>query len=99
MFDFEYTKLSYPPFLDRFHFFTQVSVFNKNWSADKIFKEYNLMSSKEKQYFKSPDIFYLCYLIDIVSFYVNRDRGAYDKNISVALKKWISLMTLLLNRI
>ena len=95
VFDFEYAKMTYPPFLDRFHFFTQVSIYDKHWSANQIFAEYKLKLRGDIAYIKDPDMAYLCYLVDIVSFYIDRDKGDYNDDVETSLSKWISLISLL----
>tara|TARA_B100000989_G_scaffold296158_1_gene278787 strand:+ start:2245 stop:3369 length:1125 start_codon:yes stop_codon:yes gene_type:complete len=95
VFDFEYAKRTYPPFLDRFHFFTQVGIYKKKWSEHKIFFEYKLKIRGDGDYIKDPDMDYLCYLVDVVSFYINRHKGDYNKDAETSLSIWLSLISLL----
>ena len=36
VFDWEYAQMTYPPMLDRYHFFTQTAMFEKHWYSDEI---------------------------------------------------------------
>lgn len=92
VFDFEYAKMSYPPFLDRFHYFTQCGIFEKQWDEKQIFDAYQSMKKEIEPYFQKPDIGYLCYLLDIVNLYLNRDNGVYANNENNNFKTWISLI-------
>lgn len=95
VFDFEYAKLTYPPFLDRFHYFTQVAIFKHGWGADKIFDEFNNTKHKTNKYFDNPDFYYLCYLLDTVSLFVNRDKGEYNKDVEKNISSWVKLISYL----
>jgi hypothetical protein len=92
VFDFEYAKMSYPPFLDWFHFFTQTCIFEKGLNADKIFEAYQFKKNNISKYFNDPDFYYVCYLLDVVSLYVNRDKGSYSKDVERNLSIWIKLI-------
>ena len=41
VFDFEYGKFSYPPYLDLLHYFTQSSIFEKKKSVNKIMRDFS----------------------------------------------------------
>lgn len=92
VFDFEYAKMSYPPFLDRFHYFTQCGIFEKQWNEEQIFDAYQSLRQEIEPYFIKPNIGYLCYLLDIVSLYLNRDKGMYANNTNSNFKTWILLI-------
>lgn len=92
VFDFEYAKMSYPPFLDRLHYFTQCGIFEKQWNEEQIFDAYQSLRQEIEPYFIKPDIGYLCYLLDIVSLYLNRDKGMYANNTNSNFKTWILLI-------
>ncbi len=98
VFDFEYAGLTYPPMLDLFHYHTQTAIYEKRYSANKIFTSYlKLKKSKAfRQYsIQKPNFLYLCYLLDIVAFYLERDKGMYSKEIKQNLKVWLNLIVLL----
>lgn len=92
VFDFEYAKMTYPPYLDYFHFFTQTGIFEKRWNAAKIYKEHCKQRTTIEKYVDNADFYYLCYLLDIVSLYINRDKGQYSKDVAHNLTIWIALI-------
>lgn len=93
VFDFEYAKMTYPPMLDWFHFFTQTSIFEKGWDDDQIFNHFNSNKNKIKKHIDHPEFFYLCYLLDIVTLYITRDKGGYSKDVKHNLSIWINLIS------
>lgn len=93
VFDFEYTKLSYPPYLDWFHFFTQSSIFEKHWDANKIYEEFIAKKDILKRHIDYPAFSYKCYLLDIISRFVGRDKGEYNKDVAKCLTIWTNLLT------
>lgn len=98
VFDFEYAQMSYPPFLDRFHYFTQCCIFEKKWSAEQIFETYQTCKRDFKRYFANPDMSYTCYLLAVISFYLDRDGNECANEKNSNLKTWISLIIKLNNR-
>jgi hypothetical protein len=92
VFDFEYAQLTYPPYLDWFHFFTQCFIFEKHWEANKIYDHYLSQRTHLEKHIDNPDFFYLCYLLDIVSRYVERDKGQYSKDMTHSLAVWTDLI-------
>ena len=95
VFDFEYAKHTYPPLLDWFHYFTQVAIFKHNWESPKIYKQFQNNKKVTKKYFSNPEFSYMCYLLDIVSFYIERDKGEFSKDVEHNLKTWIKLISFL----
>lgn len=93
VFDFEYAKMTYPPFLDWFHFFTQTSIFEKDLNADKIYDAYCFQKKNIATEINNPDFYYLCYLLDIVCLYVNRDKGIYTTDMERNLTIWMKLIS------
>ncbi len=68
VFDFEYAAKSYPPGLDRYHFFTQTAVFERGWGAKEITA---FMNSKKGAWIKKQE--YTLYLLDIISRFTVRE--------------------------
>lgn len=93
VFDFEYAQLTYPPYLDYFHFFTQQAIYTNHWNADEIFEAYIKQKSQLVNYFPNPDFSYLCYLLDIMERYINREKGALKKDTQNNMKVWVSLVS------
>lgn len=95
VFDFEYARLTYPPKLDRYHFFTQTAYFERHWDADMIL-EY-IESSDGKWIDRDT---YQLYLLDIISRFTIREHGSVDKNMAALFAFWgdiLYVITLNLN--
>ncbi len=78
VFDFEYYKDTYPPFLDFFHFISQVGIIVKNLSMEDFFEFY--IKEKHKFKYKDVDIMYTQYLISILGFYLTITKGELPEN-------------------
>ncbi|MGM9762690.1 MAG: hypothetical protein ACI3ZQ_01555 [Candidatus Cryptobacteroides sp.] len=87
VFDWEYAAMTYPPQLDRYHFFNQTAVFEKHWGADAIIA-----------YMQSPaaswmdDGLYSMYLFDMFSRYTLRENGRVKGNIADQMQVWFDLL-------
>lgn len=91
-FDLEYFKNSYTPWYDFFHFFTQEMLYRKYAKAVQIYSKYKYLRSR---YFKNQDdadLFYLSYLLLIVGFYLDRDKGILNDRIKECMGTWTSLI-------
>lgn len=101
VFDFEYAKKTYPPYIDVFHYFTQSCIFEKNLDADQIFQIFIDEKSKKLfgELFEQPNVSYLEYLYSIISFYIDRDGGSMKIDDIRNLNVWLRLIDLLVERI
>ena len=95
VFDFEYSRLSYPQYLDYFHFITQISIFEKGYDANKIFKSFLRNKKYLSNYFDHLHYAYTSYLLDIISLYLERDKGVYTSDTTKCLNIWFELLKLL----
>ena len=70
VFDWEYARLSYPPMLDRYHFFTQTAIFERHWTAKEVIDcmQTNACNWVDVECYK-------LYLIDVISRFTIRERG------------------------
>lgn len=95
VFDFEYFQKYTVPYLDYFHFFTQACIYNKYMEANGIFKEY--LKNRELIQIKigDADFYYTCYLLNVMAFYLGRDKGFLNERIESCFKIWIELIKLL----
>lgn len=98
VFDWEYAKLLFPPFLDLFHFFTQSEIFEYQKDADEIICDFKREFSKPLYFglFRDKEIAYLSYLVYIVGFYLERDKGNFSKDTKHCIATWMQIMTYLL---
>jgi hypothetical protein len=95
VFDFEYTKMSYPPYLDWFHFFTQVALFKHKANAQDIATMFDKERNKLNYFLYAPPFMYKCYLLDIISFYIHREKGNLEGDVERNMVVWIELLGLL----
>jgi hypothetical protein len=92
VFDFEYAKKTFPPFLDRYHFYTQVCIHEKKWNAEEIF--YNYLN-KNDVIFKNTknSILFMSYLLSIISLYLDREKLNFYNFKEASI--WIELLNLI----
>ena len=98
-FDFEYSKKTYPLYLDLFHFFTQVALLEKKQNLDEV---YDFYLENKKILLKFIDIdfdyIYVCYLLDVISFYFKINDGCFDIS-DKSYCVWIGLLKKINNKI
>lgn len=87
VFDFEYAAKSYPPGLDRYHFFTQTAVFERKWGADEIA---SFMKKKEGEWIDSK--LYSMYLLDVISRFTMREGGKVSRDAAKPFALWCRLL-------
>jgi hypothetical protein len=87
VFDWEYARLTVPPRLDRYHFFTQTALFERHWRVED-FTRY-LQSAQGNWVDREA---YTCYLVDIIARYVLRAKGRVEPNVVSALRLYESLL-------
>ena len=87
VFDWEYARMTYPPMLDRYHFFTQTTIFEKRWQADEII---TFLQSQEGKDFNRED--YTLYLLDVISRFILREKGQIEGDIARSMKIWSELL-------
>ena len=89
VFDWEYARKTYPPFLDKYHYFTQTAIFERHWTEKEIL-EY--MNSADGKWIKKHT--YCQYLFDIFSRYTLRDIGRIDSNLKNCFRIWLNLLSI-----
>ena len=87
VFDWEYARKSYPPFLDRYHYFTQTAIFEHHWSEKEIL-EY--MGSANGNWINKYT--YCLYLLDIISRYTLREKGNIGNSLDYCFRIWLKLL-------
>lgn len=95
-FDLEYFKYSYTPFYDFFHFFTQEMLYNYYANAEQIYKKYKDLQLHIFENQENINLYYLSYLLMIIEFYLNRDRGILNDRINKCINIWCSLIKYIL---
>lgn len=87
VFDWEYAQMTYPPMLDRYHFFTQTAIFERHWRVDEIMAY--AQSSKGDWINTSA---YSLYLLDIIARFTIRERGNICGDVAHSMNVWIELL-------
>lgn len=87
VFDWEYARLTYPPKLDKYHFFTQTAYFEKHWSVSQIIEYINSENGKwiDRE-------MYSLYLLEIISRFAIREKGNINREMVKSFRIWISLL-------
>lgn len=88
VFDWEYARLTYPPMLDRYHFFTQTAIFKHHWKAEDI-RQY--MGSAEGRWMDAED--YKAYLVEVIARFTVREQGHAKGDMLAAMKLWSQLLS------
>ena len=83
VFDWEYAQMTYPPMLDRYHFFTQTAIFEKHWHSDEIMA---YVKSAEGDWIDETE--YQLYLLDIISRFTLRERGHFSGDVAHSINVW-----------
>lgn len=87
-FDWEYARASYPPFLDRYHFFTQTAIFESHTEPSVIIEgirngDYPWLDVEQ----------YKLYLIDVTARFTLREKGKPAPDIVMSMHVWATLLT------
>ncbi len=93
VFDFEYAGATYPPFLDWFHFFTQTAICVDKMSADEIVRLFEKSNLQIKRYCGDVNLLYTVYLLDIISKYLNREKGNLSANTQQLIDIWVRILS------
>lgn len=99
VFDFEYGRYSYMPYLDMFHFLTQTAIFERELSAKQIYEEMLGRETDLKEFFDNPWMAYLIYLVDVTARFVVRDGLFRTSDVDKLIKIWFELMELVMNKL
>lgn len=83
VFDWEYAQMTYPPMLDRYHFFTQTAMFEKHWYSDEIMA---YVKSAEGDWIDKTE--YQFYLLDIIARFTLRERGHFSGDVAHSINVW-----------
>lgn len=96
-FDWEYIKMTYPPWCNYFHFFTQELLYNANADANQIYSCYNGLKNSKLAMIKDCDMLYLSYLLIISDFYLDRDGGILNQRVEKCFDIWLILIKYLID--
>ena len=97
VFDFEYAKNTYPPYLDFFHFITQISIIERNYSFKRIFEYCESIAGQRNLLDDTFLDMYLCYLLTVVSFHFDINKKVLDKD-DRCYKQWLPMINLIITQ-
>jgi len=92
VFDWEYARMTYPPRLDYFHFMIQTAVFEEHLSAEEIADRYASLRSGLTDTWEHPDRALQCYLLAIMSIYLQREQGELGEDTIRRMDLWINIL-------
>lgn len=92
VFDWEYARLTYPAYLDYFHFWIQTEIFEAHLTAEQIVRHYTANRGKLQAMFKNPDWALQCYLLAIISIYLQREQGILEQATIKRIDLWMTLL-------
>ena len=92
VFDFEYFKKTYPLYADFFHYFTQDQIYDKYADAKQIVDEYYQLKQTILCDVPNCDFLYMCYILGIMEFYLNRDRGFLNNRMESIFCIWNEIL-------
>lgn len=90
VFDWEYARMTYPPMLDRYHFFTQTAIFEKHWQAGDFIA---YLQSSDAGWVDRKT--YVLYLLDIISRFTGREKGQVTGDVARSMMVWNDLLVYL----
>lgn len=99
VFDFEYGRYSYMPYLDMFHFLTQTAIFERELSAKQIYEEMLGRETELKEFFDNPWMAYLIYLVDVTARFVVRDGHSRTSDVDKLINTWFELIGLVMHKL
>lgn len=101
VFDFEYAKRTYPPFIDFFHFYIQTSIFERHLSAREIIIDLESNVTLHKVisgFISNPYRTLSMYLIAIISVYAKRDFGVFSSDDQMCIRTWLDLLNIVCDK-
>ncbi len=97
VFDWEYARLSYPPRLDYFHYKIQTAIFERHLTVDEILRDIEAERSVSNFTHDDWTLSLKCYLLAIISLYINREKGPISSDTRERIALWVKMLKLLEN--
>lgn len=91
VFDFEYARMTYPPMLDRYHFFLQTAIFERHWTVEEIII---FIKSKEGKWVDNG--MFILYLLGVMAQFTIREQGNVTGDVINSFSIWLNLLKYLL---
>lgn len=90
LFDMEYCSDTMPAYMDVFHYLSQSSLLGKRYTAQCVMRDYERSLDLLKEYIAEPKNTYICYLVWIISFYIQRTKDI--ESIREKLDVWVEML-------
>jgi len=87
VFDWEYARMTYPPKLDRYHFFTQTAIFERHWTARDVV---DFMRTSDAAWIHKDA--YILYLLDVIARFTIRENGNVTGDMAHSMRIWCGLL-------
>lgn len=97
VFDFEYAGLTYIPYLDLLHYYTQTGIFERGETAETLFGRFVQESDTWSRYFDEPAISYIAYLLDQLAKFGYREKGTFPESLEENISIWCTIIKMLVN--
>lgn len=85
VFDWEYARATYPPGLDRYHFFIQSAIYEKHWGADEIVCHMRKNETLTDEGCK-------LYLLEVIARFTVREQAKVTGNVARSIGIWMDLL-------
>lgn len=95
LFDLEYCSESMPAYVDVFHYLSQTTLLGKRFTAQCVMREYEHSLEMISEYVDNPRTTFICYLVWIISFYIDRSENNID-SIREKLDVWVEMLEYLI---
>lgn len=92
VFDFEYAGLSYIPYLDIMHHFTQTGIFEKGWDADIAYSSFLKEEETLATFYADARVAYVAYLLDQLAKYLYRESTSISNTTKKLVDIWVPLI-------
>ena len=90
VFDWEYSRLSCPPVLDRYHFFTQTAIFGRGMTAREIT---DYLQTADAGWIDRDS--YMMYIVDVIARFVLRDGDSLREDTAAQVRIWAEILKFL----
>lgn len=98
VFDFEYSRETYPLYLDLFHFYTQIKMLIENKKAEEILDDFERERKKFSLFFDNVDLMYSAYLLSIIELYTSRNDGILKREEMKYMSIWLNMLEILISK-
>ena len=90
IYDMEYCSETMPAYMDVFHYLSQTSLLGKRYTSQCVMRDYERNLDLIKEYVAEPKNTFICYLVWIISFYIQRTNKV--DSIREKLDVWVEML-------